>query len=976
MGQMYTLNCYLDFVPMQERSDWFEHWATKGIKPLLLVEYGEPYLMTWSNQRGMRATRPVDWFPAEWGAQFRGDAAYQLSEAEKKDLRYRDSENTCGVQAAYIARTWPAFRTWGVSLFNKWEVYNGWNPRPGAVALTCKVDWDNLQKPGFSADLTAAAFDGRPRWDISYQDADWIPNRVGEALMRYNRPLLAYIAGGPDKFTSRDHNFSAGVRSAPVSVRKKTPLGPSDATVTAELALIFEKQAIVINNSRRKVVCDCAWSLNLPEPLNGTGRVEVETGEQARIPIKLPMQHGIKPGSYQLTMTAKFDTGETQTDSFTIDVFPPHNMNEGQAGGAKVALFDPNGETEKLLEGFGVNYTTVAPDADLAAYDIFVIGKRALTLATPKLNLARVRTGLKVVVFEQTTDVLEKRLGFRVQEYGLREVFPRVAPNTGILAGLGPENLHDWCGEGTTVGPRLDSSTTKNFRNYPEVQWCGFLATRPWRCGCQGTVATVLIEKPAAGDFLPLLDGGFGLQYSPLLEYREGSGMVLFCQMDVTGRPGDPWMPGGGYDPAAVRLVSNLLDYVAAWKTAPRRKLLYAGDSAGKTYLELAKLAPAEYQGGPLAADQVLVVGPGGGTKLAASAKQIESWLKAGGRLLAVGLDQDEANAFLPFKVATKKAEYVCGKPLPPAAADSVFAGIAPADLYTREPQKLPLISGGAATVGDGVLAKAKSANVVFFQLVPWQINYQKTYNLKPTFRHASFALSRLLGNMGVAAATPLLEDLQSPLPSRLVLEATPEIGAKATRSRTAWHKLPAEVVWLEAGEQTLVLPKMWKGQWVGKAEPPKDWETVGFDDGKWRDIEVPGTWQDQFKDLAKTNDVFLYRVVVDVPAEMAQKDVTLILGCADDEDWTYVNGKFVGSVTAKTNPRDHFDVIRTYRLPKGLLKAGPNLVAVKVNDLRAVGGLKATVFTRRGAGVTRWLSGLYLDKPEALDDPYRYYRW
>ncbi len=42
LSQMYTLNCYLDFVPIQERSDWFEHWATRGVKPLLLVEYGAP----------------------------------------------------------------------------------------------------------------------------------------------------------------------------------------------------------------------------------------------------------------------------------------------------------------------------------------------------------------------------------------------------------------------------------------------------------------------------------------------------------------------------------------------------------------------------------------------------------------------------------------------------------------------------------------------------------------------------------------------------------------------------------------------------------------------------------------------------------------------------------------------------------------------------------------------------------------------
>ena len=33
---------------------------------------------------------------------------------------------------------------------------------------------------------------------------------------------------------------------------------------------------------------------------------------------------------------------------------------------------------------------------------------------------------MKVIVFEQTGDVLEKRFGFRVAEYGLRWVFQRV----------------------------------------------------------------------------------------------------------------------------------------------------------------------------------------------------------------------------------------------------------------------------------------------------------------------------------------------------------------------------------------------------------------------------------------------------------------------------------------------------------------------------------------------------------------------
>jgi hypothetical protein len=462
-------------------------------------------------------------------------------------------------------------------------------------------------------------------------------------------------------------------------------------------------------------------------------------------------------------------------------------------------------------------------------------------------------------------------------------------------------------------------------------------------------VASVFIEKPSAGDFLPLVDGGFALQYSPLLEYHEGSGMVLFCQLDVTGRTEN--------DPAANRLVGNLMGYVSSWKPTPSRKLLYAGDPAGKAHLEHAKFAPADYEGGPLAADQVLVVGPGAGEKLAASAKDIESWLKAGGRLLAVGLGQDEANAFLPLKVATKKAEYICGSYTLPAA-DSPFVGIAPADIYNRSPRNLPLISEGAATLGDGVLAKAENAEVVFCQLVPWQFDYQKDYDLKHSYQRSSVALTRLLSNLGAAADVPLLQNMQEPLPASAMLDNV------------------TGVVWLEAGDKVLILPKIWKGQWVGSAEPPKDWETAGFDDGKWRNVNVPAMWQNQFKDLVNVNGVFLYRLAFDVPADMAQQEVTLVLGAVDDEDSTYLNGQFVGSVTAKTNPNNYWQAVRRYKLPAGLLKAGQNVVAVKNNDIKGTGGILASSLWRRGAGSTRWLSGLYLDKPQAPDDPYRYYRW
>jgi hypothetical protein len=363
-----------------------------------------------------------------------------------------------------------------------------------------------------------------------------------------------------------------------------------------------------------------------------------------------------------------------------------------------------------------------------------------------------VRDGLKVVVFEQSAKVLEQRFGFRVAEYGLRQVFPRVTDHP-LLAGLDEDYLRDWRGEATLLPPRLQY--TLRPRHGPRVQWCGMDVTRAWRCGCRGNVASVLIEKPARGDFLPIVDGGYSLQYSPLLEYREGKGMVLFCQMDVTGRTES--------EPAADALRHNVLRYVSSWKAPPRRKALYIGDAAGKEHFEVAGLEVGAYSKEELTTDHVLIVGPGGGKKLADDATAIAGWLKQGGYMLLLGLDDAEVEALLPSKVEMKKREHIAAYFRAPTMK-SWLAGIGPADVHNRDPRELPLITGGATVIGDGVLAKADNANVILCQLVPWQFDAKKPMNQKRTFRRSSCLVTRLAANMGVAGSTPLLARFRNPV--------------------------------------------------------------------------------------------------------------------------------------------------------------------------------------------------------------------
>jgi hypothetical protein len=239
------------------------------------------------------------------------------------------------------------------------------------------------------------------------------------------------------------------------------------------------------------------------------------------------------------------------------------------------------------------------------------------------------------------------------------------------------------------------------------------------------------------------------------MEYREGRGVVLFCQVDVTGRT-EP-------EPAAERLVANLLQYISSWMPSPRRRAVYVGGPAGRSYLESAGIPVTNYDGAQLLADQVLVAGHDAGPELAGRGPAIADWLKAGGNLLAIGLEQSDAEAFLPFPVVLKKAEHIsaCFEPF---ALNSLLKGVGSADVHNRDPRDLPLIQAGASRVGDGVLGTVENANVIFCQLEPWQFDPTKQANLKRTYRRASFLVSRLLANMGVAAPTPLLERFGSPL--------------------------------------------------------------------------------------------------------------------------------------------------------------------------------------------------------------------
>jgi beta-galactosidase len=979
LSSMHTMNFYTNMAPSQELDDWFEHWATQGVKPLFTCEYMVPCTWDWTMYRGWyKGTRtfgsaavPWEFCVAEWSSQFLGDRAYQISDAEKKNLRWEAEQFRSGrlwhrwdypyqvgshvfdlqheIIGAYLAANWRAFRTWGVSAISPWEHDFFWTLRKGVDKgrKQLKVDWDNLQRPGFSPDYIDGQYE---RMDLAFEQSDWIPTVDGQAILRNNRPLLAYIGGKRSEFTSKDHNFYPG------------------ETV--------EKQTIVINNSRAEVTAKCEWSLRLSQSggLGSAGKAVIATGQQEHIPLRFALPSDAAPGKYAIEAKVKFGNGEVQSDTFTINVMPkpePFGASLGavplsvvrpsrlpKAGEtpapqmtAKIAVFDPKGETTRLLTAMGIEANKVEAAADLSNHDLLVVGKAALTADGPGPNLSRVPDGLKVVVFEQSPEALEKRLGFRVAEYGLRQVFPRV-PNHRLLAGLNVEHLRDWRGYATLQPPRLDYNTSQSFGG-PAVQWCGLEVPRVWRCGNRGNVASVLIEKPARGDFLPILDGGYSLQYSPLLEYREGKGMVLFCQLDVTGRTES--------DPAAETLARNLFQYIVSWKPAPRRQAIYVGSPEPRRHLELAGIITKPYEGGEFPPDQVLIVAAGGGQKLTENKAAVASFLKAGGHLMALGLDQQDADAFLPFHVGMTSREHIACYFEPPPAG-SLLTGVAPADLHNSDPRTLPLVSARATILGDGVLAQAQDAHVVFYQFPPYALTGSRQtaaldqFNLRRTYRRASVALARLLANMGVSATTPLLSRFATP-----IAEDQPKLGPsvvrngdfrRATGSGAAdeWQ-FPSEARQATCTRQALEGNDRWALCLANSDSAGKQPASVML---AQQDMPVKeGQW---------------YRISLKARAEgMAGKAVTLAL--QSTQTWRSLLDY------QSFTPTENWRTFRFLVKSRGTAEKNTRFqIWHEGNGTLWLADIAVDPAPPATSG--RWSQGLYLDQPKDWDDPYRFFRW
>lgn len=101
-------------------------------------------------------------------------------------------------------------------------------------------------------------------------------------------------------------------------------------------------------------------------------------------------------------------------------------------------------------------------------------------------------------------------------------------------------------------------------------------------------------------------------------------------------------------------------------------------------------------------------------------------------------------------------------------------------------------------------------------------------------------------------------------------------------------------------------------------------WSQASLPMAGWKTFQVPGFLREQGSNF--TNGVVWVRKNIELSKTQAGKNATLWLGAIVDGDQVYVNGEQVGQTAYQYPPR-------IYAVPKGLLKAGRNIISIRITS-------------------------------------------
>jgi hypothetical protein len=620
------------------------------------------------------------------------------------------------------------------------------------------------------------------------------------------------------------------------------------------------------------------------------------------------------------------DGKQIANDKFSCQIFKkPSKLNLS----GEIALYDPKGLTSAMLKLSNIPYTLVNNIKDIKdkKYNLLTIGRQALG-TTKNDFLAEVEgsglfSSMNVLIFEQT----ECNLGnFVFENTSQRYVFIR-QKNHPVLAGLTDCDFINWTRESDLIEPYpMPSDTTKDAPHYPYIKW---------KWGNKGIVSTCTIRKPNRGGYIPLLDCGFDLFDSPLLERNIGISKFMFCQLDVTNRYGK--------DPVATIITNNMLEYMTKSDLkANTSKTGFVGDEKGFKHLLDMGFDVDSIELRDKIKKDIIIVGENA-IVTEEQGQKLDEYVKSGGTVIV--LKQQEEIAWLPFittipkgmfkvelsrNLALTKDSDKSGKKETP-----LFRGLGLSSFYWRNKQSMLIIKEGEEKEKSQEFIPLTFPNI-FTEIkrgagkfIFCQISYN---NNDPLVRDK---IHHLLNTILVNAGVVVSDNKFKIFDNTLYMDNTKSAGKEILLEGKYKFSIDINDEGLKNAWE-----KEYHNNWK-ELDVPNAWENQGITQKNPNITHPAGSYGANLTDENNGYDGYAYyQTKVVIPEDWKGNEIIFNAGVIDDFDWTYFNGKEIGRTTDKESQTPWSD-IRNYKIPENLIEFGKeNIITVRVWDKWNKGGI------------------------------------
>jgi len=709
VGDFQSCNLYLCLTPLQEREDYISYYSKFGKIPYMAIEFGTPLECSF-----LRARAPFEHniisepLFTEHIATYFGNEAYTTETEEyRKEIQdrfisgqeYQRWQNNPvstrlpafqKYQELFIKNTWQSWRTFGISGgMVPWSMAHGWDINPKGYEKIKLADDYKGRKGTY--------YETVERYKLNKLNPDyWEIKPSARALQKYNNETLAYIAGNPGAFTSKDHSFFTGEK--------------------------FIKQIILFNDTRNTQ--DFKWNCKVYvdgkeiESYNGSGSILPGNSQKNPVYISLPRELNGEKIDGKIIMTCQIGEN-THKDEFKFRIF-----NVAQSGIEKAYCFDPQGKTRDMLHHLGIQTLEWKGEKDIP---FIIIGQNVFAegYKLPALLEEYVKTGGKVLIMAQDPEWIQDNLGFRYAKHVSRYGFP-VDKDHPVLEGLDKSDLRNWNGAGTLVEsyPDYQNKTVKT--GMYGLPYYGY----HW--GNRGSISCGALEKPHFSSWKPIIECEFDLAYSPLLEMNYGKGMIILSMLDLEDNC--------AIDPAARKLGVNLINYLANHRPEEKNKTSLVFGNDNDKYFSLSKLnytLSSDLKG----AQELIIIKDISGIDQDA----LKKYVKKGGKVIVLSQNSEKGI----FNIKYKHVDRFAGSLKVPTWKE--MKGISVSDLRWRTNHEVWVLDSGCEIASDGLFGKMKIGKgvMIFTQIDPERFSADQYTYFRYTRWRQNRALSQLISNMG-----------------------------------------------------------------------------------------------------------------------------------------------------------------------------------------------------------------------------------